>query len=86
MGKRKTTIITSETHEVLIIERSLAPALPMWCPVCAEELEMLKPEQAAAVANVNTRTIYAWVESGRIHHLETAGGELMICPRQSLRE
>ena len=86
MGKRKTTIITSESHEVLIVRRPLDPALPIWCPVCSEVLDMLNPEQAAAVANVNTRTIYAWVESGRIHHLETAGGELMICPRQSLRE
>jgi len=85
VGKRKTTIITSESHEVLIVRRPLDPALPIWCPVCAEVLDMLNPEQAAAVANVNTRTIYAWVESGRIHHAETPGGEVMICPRQPLR-
>lgn len=85
MEKRRKTIITSETHEVLVVRRPLSPAIRIWCPVCAEELDMLKPEEAAAVANVNTRTIYAWVETGRIHHTETSGGEVLICPRQLLQ-
>jgi len=85
LAKRKTTVITSETHEVLIVRSSAARATRMWCPVCAEELEMLKPDEAAVVADVNTRTIYAWIEAGRIHHAELPGGEVMICPCQLLR-
>jgi excisionase family DNA binding protein len=46
---------------------------------------MLMPDEAAAMAKVNTRTIYAWVEAGRIHHTETAGGDVLVCPKQLLR-
>lgn len=86
--KKKTMIITRETQEMLIVRRprvSQAPPVRGWCEVCAEELDMLTPEEAAAVANVNTRKIYAWVEAGRIHHTETEQGEVLVCPKQLLR-
>jgi excisionase family DNA binding protein len=81
---RKRTIITSETHEVLIVRRPHASAIPLWCSDCAEQVEMLTPEEAAAVANVSTRKIYAWIESQRIHHLELPTEDVLICMRQLL--
>jgi excisionase family DNA binding protein len=45
---------------------------------------MLTPEEAAALANVNARQIYAWVEAGQLHHTETEQGELLVCLKQLL--
>ena len=33
----------------------------------------------AATAGVTPRTIYQWVEAGRVHFSETARGETLIC-------
>jgi hypothetical protein len=82
--KRRKTIITTETHEVLIVRRPHAVAIPLWCSICAEEVEMLTPEEAAAVASVSIRKIYAWIESHEIHHLELPTEDIVICPRQLL--
>jgi len=40
---------------------------------------MISSEEAAAIAGVSSRTIYRWVEAGRIHFIETAAGGLRIC-------
>lgn len=79
--KKKTTTITSETHEIFIVRRGGGPSVRMWCGQCAAEVEMLKPEEAAGIANVSTRTIYAWVEAGRVDHTETPEGNVLVCPK-----
>lgn len=81
MEKKRTTII-SETHEVLIVRRGREPSMRMWCGDCAAEVEMLQPEEAAAIANVSTRTIYRWIEAAQIHHAESVGGNVIVCPKQ----
>jgi len=40
---------------------------------------MITPEHGATIANVSARTIYRWVESGRIHFLETPVGGVLVC-------
>ncbi|MGH9907900.1 MAG: helix-turn-helix domain-containing protein [Pyrinomonadaceae bacterium] len=85
MEKKKTTTITSETHEVFIVRRRAEPSIRMWCADCAAEVEMLKPEEAAAIANVSTRTIYRWIEDAQIHHCESVGGNVVVCPKQLFR-
>ena len=40
---------------------------------------MIEPVQAAKLARVSQRTIYRWVEGGKVHFLELPGGELLIC-------
>jgi hypothetical protein len=82
VDKKRTTTITSETHEVLIVRRRFEPSMRMWCDECGAEVEMLKPEEAAAIANVSTRTIYRWIESAQIHHAESVGGNVIVCPNQ----
>lgn len=44
---------------------------------------MLRPEEAAVWAATSTRTIYQWVEAGRVHFTETPDRMLLIC-RNSL--
>jgi hypothetical protein len=80
--RKKTTTITSETHEVLIVRRSPSQSKLMWCPACGLDVEMLDPEEAAAIASVSTRTIYKWIEAGQVHHAESAGGNVVVCPGQ----
>lgn len=76
MKKRKEVII--ETHQVQII-RHRKPELLLWCDACQATVRMITPEEAAALANVTTRTIYRWVEAGELHFAETPEGALFIC-------
>jgi len=77
MNKR--TKITIETHQVQIIRRG-KPSVQAWCPECSATVRMLTPEEAAALAQVTTRTIYHWVDAGELHFTETPEGILLICP------
>ena len=76
---KKRTKITIETHRVQIIRRR-GQAVQAWCPQCSATRRMLTPEEAAALANVTSRTIYRWVEARELHFTETPEGMLLICP------
>jgi hypothetical protein len=79
MCARKVREITVETEELLIIRRNRA-ASTEWCEACSEAVEMLRPERAAAICGVSTRTIYRRVESQSVHYIETPDGLVWICP------
>jgi excisionase family DNA binding protein len=40
---------------------------------------MITPDEAAALCEVSTRTVYRWLETGAIHFSETVGEGLLIC-------
>jgi predicted site-specific integrase-resolvase len=40
---------------------------------------MVTPDAAAAIAHVSPRTIYRWIELGKVHFAETPEGLLGIC-------
>lgn len=82
MTTRKLTEIIIETERTLIVGSSLQATI-MRCPDCATEVEMLPPEQAAAIVKVTPRTIYRWVEAHLLHFAEDPEGRLLIC-RHSL--
>jgi len=50
-----------------------------WCESCASQVSFLDAAAAAALTGVTTRTVYQWVESGKVHFTETAEGETLIC-------
>jgi hypothetical protein len=56
------------------------PKRKRWCSACALEVEMISIDEAALRAQVNSRTIVQWAESGAVHWSETAKGLLLICP------
>jgi hypothetical protein len=56
------------------------PKKRRWCSTCALEVEMISIDDAALRAQVNSRTIFQWAESGAVHSSETAEGLLLICP------
>jgi excisionase family DNA binding protein len=49
------------------------------CDKCAEPSGMITPDEAAALCEVSTRTVYGWLETGAIHFSETIGEGLLIC-------
>ncbi len=76
--RSKTTEITVETHEVVFTQGSSKAALA-WCEKCRREVPMSTPEGAAHFAGVSPRTIYRWVEAGKIHFAESHAGSLLVC-------
>jgi hypothetical protein len=78
LRKTKRTEITVETERVLVVRRRRA-SRQAWCDACAGQVETVLPEQAALIARVSVRTIYRWVEDGRLHFLETSSGNISIC-------
>ncbi len=49
------------------------------CEECNEPSGMITPDEAAALCEVGTRTVYRWLENGTIHFTENAEGALLIC-------
>ena len=77
MGKKRITKITVESERVVISHRRHAALA--WCAACRAQTRRLRPEEAAAIAAVTPRTIYRWVEAGKLHFTESPDGGLLIC-------
>ena len=80
MAKKKTTIITRETQEIIIVRRSHGASIRAWCQGCVREVEMISPEEAAQVSGATALAVYRRAEAGEIHFLQTEEGALLICP------
>jgi len=50
-----------------------------YCPACACQVRMLRPEELAEKAGVSLRTVYRLIEANRVHFTETADGGLFVC-------
>ena len=74
----RTTEITIERKRSFAARRTTKRTLS-YCPICAHESEFVTPEEAGAIASVSPRTIYRWLENGKLHFIETPGGELLLC-------
>jgi hypothetical protein len=71
------TEIMVETDRWVVVKRHRRTA---WCTACSRQVEMLNVDDAAIFAQVNSRTIFRWAESGAVHSSETPEGLLLICP------
>ena len=79
MWRKRRTEITIETHQVLILNRRQSSDL-MSCEQCRTgRSPLVTPEVAGSLTGVNTRTVYRWVEAGRLHYTETNNGGLFVC-------
>ena len=83
--KKRRTEVTIETQRVFVI-RTPKDSTRVWCAVCAALLKAVTPAEAAVLACVSTRTIYRWVEAGKLHFTETPDGTLWICFNSLLSE
>ncbi|HEY3025345.1 MAG TPA: hypothetical protein VGJ55_04240 [Pyrinomonadaceae bacterium] len=76
--RTKTTEITVEKSEVFVV-RKPKKLVFAWCSPCGARVQLMTPEEAAIVACVNVRTVYRWVEIGKVHFRETREGLLLVC-------
>ena len=76
--KRRAEIVFEADRTIVYTARY--PKQTHWCHRCGAEVEMITVFDAARVVGVSSHTIYGWVETGLLHHGETAGGALLICP------
>ncbi len=51
----------------------------VWCPLCKEYAQLLKISKAAKLADVTERTIYRYIEEGRVHTIKVAGKTYRVC-------
>ena len=78
MKRRESIGGGAEKRQVVIINRPFVSPQKR-CDRCTEPSGMITPDEAAALCDVSTRTIYRWLESGVIHFSETATEGLLIC-------
>lgn len=74
----KSIKVAVKKRRVAIINRPFV-APQRSCHRCTKPSGMITPDEAAALCEVSTRTIYRWLESGTIHFSETASEGLLIC-------
>ena len=74
----KRTEITIETRRVTVIRRRQASNRG-WCEGCLADVQMITPNQAAAIAGVSSRTIYRWIEASRVHFIEDSSELILVC-------
>lgn len=77
--KLKRTEITVEVDELIQVTADPRWLVQAWCSACGTEATLVTPAQAAVAAGVSVRTINQWVESDRVHFIETEDGLLLIC-------
>jgi excisionase family DNA binding protein len=67
-----------EKRQLVIINRPFVSPQKR-CDRCTEPSGMITPDEAAALCEVSTRTVYRWLETGSIHFSESDDGALLIC-------
>lgn len=51
----------------------------IWCPNCQDYKKFLKTHNAATLTDVIRRTIYRYIEEGKIYAFKTAGKTYRVC-------
>lgn len=67
-----------EQDEIILVRRR-GKAVRLWCNQCEAQVSMLRVEDASALVGVTARTIYGWIEAGRLHFAESDKGLVLIC-------
>jgi len=78
---KKRTEITVKTHRLLVVNRQNSRFVAR-CEKCGEMVEMVVPDEAAAVVGISSRDIYRAIESEEIHFIETA--QVFVCHKSLL--
>ena len=78
---KKRTEITVKTHRRFIVNRRSSRFVAR-CEKCGEMVEMVMPDEAAAIVGISSRAIYRAIESEEIHFIETA--QIFVCHKSLL--
>lgn len=85
-AKAKQILITTESHEVLIIRQSGEHTVRAFCPECNEQVEMMNFDTAITCSGIGGRDLLNRSEYGDVHSVQTETGHLLICKRSLARE
>ena len=69
--------ISVETSSLLILRTQAAERA--WCPQCGAESEMVALDRIGVVSNLDREALEEWLNSGRIHRLDSSNGSSVIC-------
>jgi hypothetical protein len=84
MKRTRRMRITVENERLLVVSHQ--KGVESWCEECGASVRMLRPGEAAAIANVSDRTIFRQIESRRLHFTEGSDGAVLICLNSLLRQ
>jgi len=76
--RTRTTEIKVESEEIYLL-RGSRRSVRAWCAGCEGVVRMVTADEAANLAGVTTRTVYRWVEQGKVHLAETVEGNVLVC-------
>ncbi len=51
----------------------------VWCPRCNQYVQLLKISKAAKIADVSCKTIYRYIDEGRVYVVKIAGLTSRVC-------
>ena len=57
----------------------------VWCPHCNQYVQLLKISKAAKIADVSCKTIYRYIDEGRVYVVKVAGLTTRVCSRCLLK-
>jgi hypothetical protein len=72
-------VITIETRQRTVIRLNSRRTAKIRCEFCADEVEMLSPENAAANFDISLREIFRGIENGSLHFIEINKDTIFIC-------
>jgi hypothetical protein len=58
----------------------------VWCPCCKQYVDLLRIRRAAKIADVSCKTIYRYVEEGKVYIVKIAGSTIRICSACRLKQ
>jgi len=73
----KQTKITVETSSLLLLRAQTAERA--WCAQCAAESEVVALDRIGVISNLDREALEEWLNSGRIHRLDSPEGSSAIC-------
>lgn len=57
----------------------------VWCPLCDEYIKVISVHKAAEVVDMHSRTIYRYIEEGKIQAFKIGGTRYRVCSRCLVR-
>jgi hypothetical protein len=72
---KQTTI--NETRSLLILQGRTSECT--WCAQCAAESGLIALHEIGVISNLDRQALEEWLNSGEIHHLQSADGSPAIC-------
>lgn len=84
-SKSKKILITTESHERLIVRQTENQSFRAFCSGCGKEVEMLTLDAVTSEMGIRTHELLQLIEENSVHSLEIESGHLLVC-LNSLKE